>query len=282
MILDIHTHIFPDSIAETALHKLAMASCITPATTGTQDGLLDSMDRNHIDYSVTLPTITNPLKTLKINDQVIAAMDTNFQKGIIGFAGLHPDFPDIVSECKCLKNAGIKGIKIHPAYQSCDFDDPKMMKLIDAASNEGLIILTHAGIDIGIYEHNYCSVKHILNVIDRLHPSNLILAHMGNWTVWDEVESDLAGADVYFDTAFSIGKIKNYPGATPTPNHDAFLSDEDFVRLCKKHGTNKILFGTDSPWQDQGYYIDLISNMNFSFKEKDDILYNNAKKLLKI
>ena len=41
------------------------------------------------------------------------------------------------------------GIKIHPAYQNTDIDDIKMMRIIDFASEQGLIILTHAGIDIG-------------------------------------------------------------------------------------------------------------------------------------
>jgi len=280
MILDIHTHIFPETIAEKALHKLAMVSCINPSTKGTQDALIASMQQNHVNYSVTLPTVTNPQKQYKMNWQVIETLEENFQKGIISFGGIHPDSPDIANECKRLKAAGVKGIKIHPAYQACDFDDPRMMKLIDIASNEDLIILTHAGIDIGLYDHNYCSVKQILHVIDTVHPTSLILAHMGNWAVWDEVEKDLAGADVFFDTAFSIGHIQSYPGATPTPNHDAFLSDEAFVTLCRKHGTNKILFGTDSPWQDQGYYIQLISGMTFTEEEKEHIFYQNAEKLL--
>lgn len=282
MIIDIHTHVFPESIAEKALYKLAMVSCINPSTKGTQAALIESMQKNHVDYSVTLPTVTNPEKLVKINDQVIENLSTDFENGIIGFGGMHPDYNDISGECKRLKNAGVKGIKIHPAYQKRDFDDPYMMKLMDAASNEGLVILTHAGIDIGLYEHNYCSVKQILHVMDTVHPQKLILAHMGNWALWEEVEKDLAGAEVYLDTAFSIGKIKAFPGATPTPNHEAFLSDQDFVRLCKKHGINKILFGTDSPWQDQGYFIDLISNMDFTSEEKDKIFYQNASKLLEL
>lgn len=280
MIIDFHTHVFPPSIAEKTLDKLAGVACCAPHTDGTPSGLIQSMKNNQVQYSVTLPAVTNPEKVIKVNDGVIASLEENIQNGLIGFGGMHPLFEGCREECKRLRRAGIKGIKLHPAYQEMDINTPEMLRVIDAACEEGLIVLTHAGIDIGLYDHNYSSVEQILDVILQVHPEKFVLAHMGNWANWETVESDLCGANVYFDTAFSIGKINPYPGAQKTPYHNSFLTDESFVRICKKHGTEKILFGTDSPWQDQGYYADLIQKLDFSLEEKENIFYNNAVSLL--
>ena len=54
-----------------------------------------------------------------------------------------------------------------------------MLRIIDCATEEGLIILTHAGMDIGIYDRNYCSVAHILHVIDEVHPEKFVLRPYG-------------------------------------------------------------------------------------------------------
>ncbi len=281
-MIDIHTHVFPDAIVEKVLDKLARVACCAPNTDGTVNGLKASMREAGIQYSITLPAVTNPEKVTKINDGIIATLEDSMAQGIIPFAGMHPMFEDYKSEMKRLRSAGIKGIKLHPAYQSIDLDTPEMMRVMDAASNEGLLTLVHGGIDIGIYDHNYSSVEHILKVIDTVHPTGFIVAHMGNWGNWEQVESDLAGADLYLDTAFTIGRITPYKDAVPGPYSSCTLSDEGFVRIVKKHGADKVLFGTDSPWQSQLGYVKLIQNMSLTAEEQEMILSQNARKLLKL
>ena len=107
----------------------------------------------------------------------------------------------------------------------------------------------------------------------------MVLAHMGGWNDWDKVEEYLAGSDYYFDTSFSIGII-NAREDLPDPMRTYNMKDDDFVRLCKKHGIDKILFGTDSPWSDQKEYVKAIDRLDFTEEEKDKIYGLNAKKLL--
>ena len=59
MIIDFHTHIFPEKVAEKAIPKLADVIHITPSTNGTADSLLESMARAGVHTSVILPTVTN-------------------------------------------------------------------------------------------------------------------------------------------------------------------------------------------------------------------------------
>ncbi len=280
MIIDFHTHIFPDKIAGKVVQNLAKVSCTTPFTDGSQGQLLASMQKAGIDYSVTLPVMTSAEQVEKIHSGIIETSEQLMAQGIIPFGGMHPAYENVRKELLRLKDAGIKGIKIHPAYQKKNLDDPAMMKIIDIASDLGLIVITHAGIDIGIYDHDYASVKHVLHIIDQIQPEKFVLAHMGGWGCWEAVERDLAGAPVYFDTAFSIGPIMPLSGHDKAPYLDYNLTVEDFARICRKHGRDKILFATDCPWQDQTDTIHLVRTAPLSEAEKEHILWKNAATLL--
>lgn len=280
MIIDFHTHTFPDAISERVLAKLSRASRTAYFTNGSTNGLLASMEEAGISYSVNLPVMTDAGQVEKINSSLAEQRELLFHKGIITFGGMHPDYADYKAELSRLKEQGIKGIKLHPAYQKTDLDDIKMMRIIDCASGLGLIVLIHAGIDIGIYEHNYSSVSQILKVMDEVHPTKLVLAHMGGWGCWEDVERDLAGAPIWLDTAFSIGAVTPSQDADRAPYLSNNLSDEAFVRLVRKHGSDKILFATDSPWESQKDYIKRLQSMPLTEAELKQIFSQNAAQLL--
>lgn len=280
MIIDFHTHTFPAKSSEKILAKLAKLSHTKYFTDGSTDGLQASMEEASVTYSVNLPVMTSMEQVEKINGSMILNKDLLKEKGVITFGGMHPDYQNYKKELFRLKEHGIPGIKLHPAYQNIDIDDIRMMRIIDAASELGLIVLTHAGIDIGINDHNYASVRQILKVIDEVHPEKFILAHMGNWSCWDDVERDLAGAPVWFDTAFSIGPVTPDDERSQEPYLSYNLTDNDFVRIVKKHGTDKILFATDSPWESQKDYVERMNQMALTEQEKQQIFSDNAKLLL--
>lgn len=282
MIIDFHTHTFPDKIAEKVVHKLGQISHTKPFTNGTVSSLVSSMKESGITWSVNLPVMTAPNQVEKINSKMIEAQEAHNAMGIISFGGLHPEYENYKEELHRLTNYGIKGIKLHPAYQHLDLDDIRLMRIIDVASELGLITLLHAGMDIGILDRNYSSVKHILKVLDDVQPEKLVLAHMGNWDCWDDVENYLAGAPVWFDTAFSIGPITQYPEDPTIPYRTHNMQEKHFLRLARKHGLDKILFASDSPWQEQKDYVNLMSSFDMTADEKETIFHKNAQKLLNL
>ncbi len=280
MIIDFHTHTFPEKVSSNIVDHLGKVAHIKPFTNGSVGGLRASMDLAQVNYSVNLPVMTSPDQVEKINNSMIISNEDWRRHGIISFGGIHPDYEDYKSELRRLRENHIPGIKLHPAYQNVDLDDIRMMRIIDYASEQGLIVLVHAGIDIGIYDHNYSSVSHILKVLHEVHPDKLVLAHMGNWGCWDEVEHYLAGAPVWLDTAFSIGPITPNPNQNEIP-YTRILEEDDFIRLVRKHGTEHVLFGTDSPWKDQLDYVDRTQALPLSDDEKNKIFSENAISLLK-
>lgn len=280
MIIDFHTHTFPAKIAGNVLDKLQKKSRSKPYTDGTDADLQVSMKDAGINYSVTLPVMTNVAQVEKLNSIAIASLEQTETTGLIPFGGMHPDYENYREELKRLKAAGIRGFKLHPAYQGVDFDDPRFMRIIDAASELGLITLTHAGLDIGIPHHDYSSVEQILHVIKEIHPEKLVLAHMGSWDNWQQVKSDLAGAPVWMDTAFTLGRIEPAPGTERAPEESMMMENAEFIDLCRAHGTDRILFATDCPWSSQKAYVDRFLKMELTEAERTAVLGENARRLL--
>ena len=280
MIIDFHTHIFPGKIASSTVHHLACEARIHPYTDGSADALVTSMAASSVDWSVNLPVMTSGSQVEKVNASLLKKRDMYHDRHILCFGGLHPDCRNYRQILRWLRGEGVAGIKLHPAYMGIDLNDPRMMRIIDAISEEGMITIIHAGIDIGIYDHNYASVDHVLQVMKDVAPERFVLAHMGNWGCWDQVESDLAGAPLWMDTAFSLGPVTPYEKITDLPIVSEMLKDQDFLRICRKHGTDRILFATDSPWADQDFYVTKIRALPFTEEEKASILGGNAEKLL--
>lgn len=282
MIIDFHTHTFPDAIAEKAVAKLAAKANTKNYANGTFDNLKGLADEAKIDYSVVLPVATSPKQHSTINKVAIETNDRFRETGIISFGGIHPDNSDYKEILRNLAEHGVKGIKIHPVYQDVYIDDKRYLDIIDCACENDLIVVTHAGYDIGFPGNDKVTVPHIKNVIDTLHPKKFVLAHMGGWDCWDDVEEIIAGEDVWLDTAFTIlpyvapsGELRNKPG-------EQQLSKEQFVRIIRKHGVDRVLFGTDSPWGLQDADVKSIKESGLSLEEQTAVLGENAVKLLGI
>ena len=280
MIIDMHTHVFPDKIAANVIDKLSRTSKSRAFTDGTIRGLLDSMKNSGVDKSVILPVATNTHQVEKINDSAAALTENFSANGIISFAAIHPDFENYRAELSRVKTLGLKGVKVHPVYQGVDIDDKKFLRIFDRAAELDLIVVTHAGLDIGFPGVERCTPKMIRRVVEAVGEFKFILAHMGGWKSWREVAEVLAGTNVYVDTAFSTGKIPARPDFEWNADDLDLLDAAGFMTLEKIFGADKILFGTDSPWSDAAESIEFIKNLPLNELDKNKILGTNAAKLL--
>ncbi len=265
MIIDFHTHIFPEAIAERTIAKLESAANMKAATNGTLQGLLDSMEYAGIDKSVILPVVTKPDQFETVNQYAKFINDT-YSERLLSFGGIHPDCENYRAKLDQIKAMGLKGIKIHPDYQGVMIDDVRYMNIIEYADEIGLIILTHAGIDVGLSDPIHCPPKKMRKVLEKLQPKKMVLGHYGAWRQWEEVYDVLAGMDVYFDTAFALD----------------IIDQELFVKIMRKHGTDKILFATDSPWSCVKCGVEFMNGLPAGEEEIKSMLGGNAKALLEI
>lgn len=281
MVIDFHTHAFPDKIAPATIGKLQGMSHTRPFTDGTVGGLTSSMARAGVDYSLVLPVATNPRQVPHVNDASIRLNDRGMETGVLSLGCMHPDFEGWKAELGRIAGAGIQGIKLHPVYQGVDFDDPRFLRILDRAGELGLIVLIHAGLDVGFPGVVHSSPKMIRRAIREVGPLTLVLAHMGGWRCWDEVEELLPDTGVWLDTSFALGSLtSNGDGYYTTPEDLALLSEEQFIRIIRTFGARRVLFGTDCPWGDQAEDLARFQSLPLTAEEQGAILGGNAQHLL--
>ncbi|MBQ3266050.1 MAG: amidohydrolase family protein [Ruminococcus sp.] len=273
-MIDFHTHVFPDKIAEKTLKALSKAAEVKPYTDGTVQGLLRSMRRSGVDKSIIMPVNTRAGQFDSITRFAKHINDT--YDSLISFGGIHPDDDDVPQKLQYLKDNGFKGIKLHPDYTETYIDDERYIRIISEAKRLGLLVLTHAGKDPA-YSEIHCPPDRALLMMTRVQelvPSDepfLIFAHLGGSRQADDVEKHLVGQNCYIDISCSFAEL----------GHFCETGDDQIVRIIKNHGTDKILFATDSPWNDQNTYIERFKALKgLSDTEKEMILGRNAERLL--
>lgn len=277
MIIDLHTHTFPDRIAAAAVDRLKHASHTVAFTDGTMAQLKASMREAGIDQSVVLPVATNPVKVRSMND---LSMELTGKDGLVYFGCMHPACEYWHEELGRIADAGLKGIKIHPVYQGVDIDDIRFLRILARAGEVGLTVIMHAGDDIGFPGSVRCSPKMIANAVRQVGEMKLILAHMGGWRNWREAEELLPLTSVCIDTAFSLGSISPLEEGYYTEEEKQLLGAEEFCRLVRAFGSERVFFGTDSPWSSQRESVQDILNLPLTEMEKRNILGENARRLL--
>ena len=278
MIFDIHTHTFPDKIAGSTIEKLQSLSHSAAFCDGTVPGLRSSMAAAGVDGCLVLPVATNARQVVHVNDASARLNETGPDFGVWSLGCMHPDFDGWREELARIASLGLKGIKLHPVYQGVNFDDVRILRILDRCGELGLVVLTHAGWDIGFPGVDRCSPEMVLSALGQVGPVTLVLAHMGGWRQWDRVEELLPETGVYLDTAFSLGRIPPLDDGYYAPADLPLMSDEQFVRMVRKF-PGRVLFGTDSPWRDQAGDVAQIKALPLTQEEKDGILGGYTQKL---
>lgn len=263
MLIDFHTHAFPDKIAERAMATLSYASGgLIPQSKGTVDSLKEEMKKDGVDISVVLGIATNPGQQTNVNN---FAAEMNKDNSIIAFGSVHPDAPDALCELERIKDMGLKGVKLHPEYQSFFVDDEKMKPIYKKISELGLITIFHAGLDYGYNEPFHCMPENLERALHWF-DTPVVAAHWGGAGCAKQVLKHLAGKDVWFDLSFGYGNMPK-----------SFAQE-----IVDKHTPDRMLFGSDMPWHRPAWEKRLIETLDISDADKEKIYYKNAMKLLKL
>jgi len=261
MIIDFHTHCYPDAIAEKCVPMMEKTSGFKAHGDGTFSGLKANMRAEGIDYSVILPVATKPTQVEKMND---IAFTQNGQRGIFSFGAMHPDYENRVAEFRRMKEHGLKGIKLHCDYVRRYVDSEEIISLINDAFSEGLMVVIHAGSDPVSPDIHYTSVPRIARMLDRVTEGTMILAHYGGLYTPEDVLQQIVGRNVYLDT--STGH---------------FISDrKPLTEIVKRHDPDKLLYASDLPWFSQAATLTTLQSMDLSQETLDKICYKNAARLL--
>ena len=261
MRIDFHTHCFPDKIAIKAVEKLSYASGgLIHHTDGTVAGLKASMSAGSVDASVVLNIATNAHQQKSVND---FAASINNEQDIFAFGSVFPDAEDALEELERIKALGLKGVKLHPDYQRFFVDDPKMKPIYKKISSLGLITVFHAGSDYGFPPPYGCTPERMAAALSWF-DAPVVAAHWGGVNYNKEFLELLCGRDIYFDTSFGYSMLPKYYAE----------------KILEKHGIDRMLFGTDTPWHTPELEMRLLNTLGLSEDEMNKITAKNAQKLL--
>lgn len=269
MYIDFHTHAFPDSIAEKTIEKLAAVAKQTPCHNGTVAGLCRAMREGGVARSVVLPVVTAPKQLESVNRFAAAH---NGQDGLLFFGGIHPDTEQPENRLDEIAAMGLYGVKLHPDYQGAFLGDARYVRIVRHCVAIDLPVIIHTGRDPLSPDTVHGSVDEIERLLEGVYrgamPTRplIVLAHLGGEGQLDEVERCLCGAPVYLDTAHMLDR-------TPP---------EQVMRLIHRHGADRVLFATDSPWGEPRDFVARFEALPLTDKEHEQIAWRNAATLLKL
>ncbi|MGQ9723559.1 MAG: amidohydrolase family protein [Candidatus Jordarchaeum sp.] len=202
---------------------------------------------------------------------------------IIGFGSINPKRPEeeIKEKLRKIKEFGFKGIKLIPTFQFCNPSDECVYPVYEYAQKNKLVILTHTGCDPGLWEYpDFCEDAkpiHLTKIAEDFPRLNIVGAHLGSYSA--------ENPGIWFEEMMQV--VKTYDNVFT----DASAVDPELVRRAVKTvGADKILYGSDYPvvltYVDRKIgmkeHLSNILSLDINVDEKEKILSQNAKKILKI
>lgn len=202
------------------------------------------------------------------NDAIIALARANAK--LVPVATVHPyDGDAAIAEVRRVAAAGVKLLKIHAHTQKFDNADPRVLAVVRAAGEAGVVVLMdNASILPGDNEK-------LFNLALAAPKTKFIFAHMGamGFRFWNILKAartaeGLFGDNIYFDIS-----------ATVTLTADSPIEAE-FVWTMRNVGIDHILLGSDYPQFSLAQNVAALEKLGLTAEEMAKIRYGNARKLL--
>lgn len=258
MIIDAHTHVWPDKIAHRALS--ANGTGFDHVGDGTLSGLRATMAAAGVDRSVVLGVANDAAAVEKVCrfSASIAAPD------VIPLGSIHVDLP-VEENVRLLRENSLVGIKVHPLYQGFGLDDARLVERLDAL-DDGMLVVVHVGTG-GDGRPVAGSTPPLLRDLAHAVPHlNVVACHFGGYHHLEEAFEVVCGSGVLVDTSWppSLGEI-------------APQRVRDFIA---HHGADKVVFASDWPTADPAREIQVIRDLGLAPDDTDQVLGLNLAGIL--
>lgn len=260
LIIDGHTHVWPDAIAKQALRNPSAE--LIRFGDGTVAGLTAAMQAADINYAATLAVAHRPDMVARAN-QFVGGLSP---KRFIPVGTVHPA-AGIDANLSSLREIGARAVKLHPIFQGYALDDPQLIPLLDALQGE-MPVIVHVGAGGSQQAGANSTPRMLRDVLLRLPRLDVIACHFGGYRALDEAERWLVGLrGVYLDTSWPPGL--------------ASLDPNRVRRIIKRHGTDRIVFATDWPMANPTDEVASIEALHLPDPETAAILGGTLSELLR-
>jgi predicted TIM-barrel fold metal-dependent hydrolase len=259
MIVDAHMHVWPDHIAD-AMQSQRPAG-MPLRFDGKVSGLLRTMDDAGIDRGLALGVGIKASAVARTNEFI----GTVPRDRLVPMGTVHPDLP-VEENVRSLKDNGIVGVKLHPLFQVLSLSDPRLRDILAALAEEGMPVISHVGAG-GDDEANERGAPDALRrLADDLPDLTLIACHYGGYHRLDEAEEHVVGSRVILETSW--------------PPTLADLEPERLIAIIRRHGADRVIFGSDWPMADPAAEIAAIRALGLTHEEEEGILGGNLARIL--
>ncbi|NLE13013.1 MAG: amidohydrolase [Clostridiales bacterium] len=264
-IIDAHTHIYPEAIAEKACVSLGQFYDFEVRAKGTYADLSGQSRASNTVGFFLLSVATNGNQVPKVNDKLAAvlmkARDEGFEA--IGFAAMHQDCPDFAGEIDRCVGLGLRGVKVHPDIQRMDIAGERMRDLCACLVERHLPLFLHMGDNRP--EYRYSEPGKLAALLDEFPTLTAIAAHYGGYMAWDEAVEALAGRpNVWYDCSSALWA----------------MSPERAAELTRLMGVDRVMYGTDYPVCNLKEHFELFLKLPLTEEERAAVIYDNAHRFI--
>jgi predicted TIM-barrel fold metal-dependent hydrolase len=261
VIIDAHCHVWPDEIARKVLADRPVG--LDPVHNGTLDGLRRTMDAAGIDMAMTL-AVANVGRTVWRTNEFIGRVD---RSRFIPFGTVHPDL-SVEDNLAALRDNGVVGVKLHPLFQSVAFADARTREILSALAENDVPVIAHVGSGGDADQNERGAPKSLHAMMAAIPGLRLIAAHYGGYQVLDEAEQWSVGSDIHLETSW--------------PPSMGTLAPERVTTIIRRHGADRVVFGSDWPMTDPATEIAAIKALGLTPEEESGVLGGNLARLLRI
>jgi uncharacterized protein len=259
VIIDCHLHVWPDHIADAM--QAQRPSGMELQFDGKVSGLLATMDASGIDKGLALGVGIKASVVAKTNEFI----GTVPRDRLIPFGTVHPEL-SVEENLRHLRDNGIVGVKLHPLFQALSLADPRVHEILAALAEEGMPVVSHVGAGGDEAANERGRPELLRQVADKLPDLKLIACHFGGYHLLDEAEEHVVGSSVTLETSW--------------PPTLADLEPERVVALIRRHGSDRVVYGSDWPMADPAAEIASIRNLGLTPEEEAGILGGNLARIL--
>lgn len=256
-IIDIHTHVYPDAIAQKAADNVRNYYEIGRNMDGTPRMLMERGEKAGVSQYVILPVAVRPENVHSINHFILEEVNSN--PCFIGFGTLHADMPNIGDEAQKIAELGMKGIKFHPDCQKFDIDDPRLFPVYEAVQGK-LPVFLH----MGDKRYNYSHPARLRKVLECFPQLDVVAAHFGGYSMYETACRELKDTNCIMDISSSL----------------MFMAEGEAERYINLYGAERLAFGTDYPVWDPVEEVERFLALNLTWEQKEQIAWKTAHRFL--
>ena len=261
MLIDIHTHIYPDKIARKAADSVRDFYDLEGSLQmdGTVDMLLKRGAEAGISHFVVLPVSNGPTHVRSINNFILEQTKTH--DNFIGFGTVHAAMENIEEEVDRILSAGLKGIKMHPDSQRFNIDDERLFPVYDAIRGR-IPVLLH----MGDQRYDFSHPARLRKVLAQFPDLKVIAAHFGGYSMFETARENLEDTDCVFDISSAM----------------MFMQPGEAEGYINRYGAERMAYGTDYPLWDPVTEVQRFRRLKLTGEQFDQISYKTAQRILNL